>query len=83
MNLQNIGRTGAFTISVPSVESVRQADYFGMVSGRSADKFAASRFTPVRSEVVDASDGGAERLVLELDRPLPASVRLRIGVAEA
>ena len=44
----------AFTISIPSEEHVRQADYFGLVSGRSVDKFAATKLTPVRSELVDA-----------------------------
>jgi flavin reductase (DIM6/NTAB) family NADH-FMN oxidoreductase RutF len=61
----NVGRTGAFTIGVPSVDSVRQADYFGMVSGRSADKFAVARFTAVRSEVVDAPYVQECPLVLE------------------
>lgn len=31
-----------------------EADYFGSVSGRNEDKFAATGFTPVRSEIVDA-----------------------------
>lgn len=44
----------AFTLSLPSEDFVRQADYFGLVSGRQADKFAASRLTPARSERVDA-----------------------------
>ena len=44
----------AFTISVPSEDHARQADYFGMVSGRDTDKFAASGLTPVHSDLVDA-----------------------------
>lgn len=48
-----VGRR-AFTISIPSEAQVRAADYFGMVSGRSVDKFAAARLTPVRSDLVDA-----------------------------
>jgi len=44
----------AFTISIPSEDYVRQVDYFGLVSGRSVDKFAATKLTPVRSELVDA-----------------------------
>jgi flavin reductase (DIM6/NTAB) family NADH-FMN oxidoreductase RutF len=44
----------AFTISIPSEPYVRAADYFGIVSGREADKFAATKLTPVRSELVDA-----------------------------
>ena len=44
----------AFTLSIPSEDYVRQADYFGLVSGRNVDKFAAAKLTPVRSELVDA-----------------------------
>ena len=50
----NIVQRKAFTISIPSENHVRQADYFGLVSGRSEDKFAATGLTPVKSEVVDA-----------------------------
>jgi flavin reductase (DIM6/NTAB) family NADH-FMN oxidoreductase RutF len=31
-----------------------KADYFGLVSGRTNDKFAATAWTPVRSDLVDA-----------------------------
>jgi flavin reductase (DIM6/NTAB) family NADH-FMN oxidoreductase RutF len=44
----------AFTISIPSQDHVRHADFFGLVSGRESDKLAAAGLTPVRSEVVDA-----------------------------
>jgi flavin reductase (DIM6/NTAB) family NADH-FMN oxidoreductase RutF len=44
----------AFTISIPSEAHVRAADHFGLVSGRDVDKFAATRLTPVRSNLVDA-----------------------------
>ena len=44
----------AFTISLPSEDYVKEADYFGMVSGRDEDKFAATGLTPVRSELVNA-----------------------------
>ena len=50
----NIMSHNAFTVNVPSEEMVVQADYFGMVSGRTEDKFAAVSFTPVRSDLVDA-----------------------------
>jgi flavin reductase (DIM6/NTAB) family NADH-FMN oxidoreductase RutF len=50
----NIVARKAFTISVPSEQYVRATDYFGVVSGREADKFAAAKLTPVRSELVDA-----------------------------
>jgi flavin reductase (DIM6/NTAB) family NADH-FMN oxidoreductase RutF len=50
----NILARKAFTISIPSEDHVKEADYFGMASGRSVDKFAAAKLTPVRSELVDA-----------------------------
>lgn len=50
----NIKRRKAFTVSVPSEEYVIQADYFGIVSGRDTDKFAAAGLTPVKSTLVDA-----------------------------
>ncbi len=50
----NIMERGAYTINVPSEKFVREADFFGMVSGRTTNKFAGSGLTPVRSERVDA-----------------------------
>jgi flavin reductase (DIM6/NTAB) family NADH-FMN oxidoreductase RutF len=44
----------AYTLSVPSEKYAREADYFGMASGRSTDKFAAAGLTPVPSDRVDA-----------------------------
>jgi len=50
----NIMNRKAFTISIPSEEHAKEVDYFGLVSGREADKFAATKLTPVKSELVDA-----------------------------
>jgi flavin reductase (DIM6/NTAB) family NADH-FMN oxidoreductase RutF len=50
----NVVARKAFTINVPSEAYVREADYFGMVSGKNTDKFRAAGLTPVRSSVVDA-----------------------------
>jgi len=50
----NIVARKAFTINVPSEAYARQADYFGMVSGKNVDKFAAVELTPIRSSIVDA-----------------------------
>lgn len=50
----NILANEAFTISIPSEEYVKEADYFGMVSGRDEDKFAATGLTPVKSDLVNA-----------------------------
>ena len=38
----NIVDRGAFTVSVPSEKHIKEVDYFGLVSGRSMDKFAAT-----------------------------------------
>jgi flavin reductase (DIM6/NTAB) family NADH-FMN oxidoreductase RutF len=50
----NIVRQGAFTINIPSEKYAREADYFGMVSGKKRDKFAETGLTPVRSTLVNA-----------------------------
>ncbi len=44
----------AYTINIPSVEQAKEVDYAGTVSGRNVDKFAMTKLTPVRSELVDA-----------------------------
>jgi flavin reductase (DIM6/NTAB) family NADH-FMN oxidoreductase RutF len=61
----NISAREAFTISLPSREQAAQADYFGLVSGRKADKFAATGLTPVKAEFVDAPFVGEFPLVIE------------------
>jgi flavin reductase (DIM6/NTAB) family NADH-FMN oxidoreductase RutF len=61
----NILERQAFTLSIPSERHVKQADYFGLVSGRNTDKFAATRLTPVRSKLVDAPYVKEFPLVLE------------------
>jgi flavin reductase (DIM6/NTAB) family NADH-FMN oxidoreductase RutF len=61
----NIVRRKAFTVSIPSEGHVRQADYFGMASGRKEDKFSVSGLTPVKSELVDAPYVQEFPLVLE------------------
>jgi flavin reductase (DIM6/NTAB) family NADH-FMN oxidoreductase RutF len=50
----NILSRRAYTISIPSENHVKEADYFGLASGRDVDKLAVSRLTPVKSSVVDA-----------------------------
>ncbi|MBF0550320.1 MAG: flavin reductase family protein [Deltaproteobacteria bacterium] len=50
----NIMARQAFTISVPSEAYVKEADYFGMVSGKNTDKFAVTGLTPAKSDLVDA-----------------------------
>jgi len=50
----NIVERKAFTINIPSEIHVKEADYFGIVSGRKKDKFLEAGLTPIRSELVDA-----------------------------
>ena len=50
----NITRRKALTVCIPSEGQVKEADYFGIASGRDTDKFAATGLTPVKSELVDA-----------------------------
>ena len=50
----NIVEQNAFTINIPSEDYVKETDYFGIVSGKNTDKFAATGLTPVKSDLVDA-----------------------------
>lgn len=55
----------AFTVSIPSESHVKEADFFGIVSGKNKDKFAATRLTPVKGDKVDAPYVGEFPVVLE------------------
>jgi flavin reductase (DIM6/NTAB) family NADH-FMN oxidoreductase RutF len=44
----------AFTINIPSEKYVKEADYFGIASGKNEDKFKKTGLTPVKSTLVDA-----------------------------
>ncbi len=44
----------AYTINIPSADQVKDVDYAGIVSGRNADKFAMTKLTPVKSDLVNA-----------------------------
>ncbi len=61
----NIMAQKAFTVSIPSENYVREADYFGIVSGRDVDKFFATGLTPVKSERVNAPYVGEFPFALE------------------
>jgi flavin reductase (DIM6/NTAB) family NADH-FMN oxidoreductase RutF len=61
----NIMASKAFTVNIPSEAFVKQAAYFGSVSGKDVDKFAASGLTPVKSELVNAPYVKEFPLVLE------------------
>jgi flavin reductase (DIM6/NTAB) family NADH-FMN oxidoreductase RutF len=50
----NIAQQKAFTINIPSEKHARYADYFGIASGKTANKFDVSGLTPVKSALVNA-----------------------------
>jgi flavin reductase (DIM6/NTAB) family NADH-FMN oxidoreductase RutF len=55
----------SFTVSVPSESYAKEADYFGIASGKKVDKFEKTGLTPVKSGLVDAPYVGEFPLVLE------------------
>jgi flavin reductase (DIM6/NTAB) family NADH-FMN oxidoreductase RutF len=61
----NIMEKKAYTVSVPSDKHFKEADYFGIESGRNVDKFKESRLTPVKSELVDAPYVSEFPMILE------------------
>jgi flavin reductase (DIM6/NTAB) family NADH-FMN oxidoreductase RutF len=61
----NLVERQAFTVNIPPVDRLKEADYFGIASGRDTDKFAVTGLTPVASDVVDAPYIGEFPLVLE------------------
>ena len=50
----NIMERKSFTVSIPSESFTKEADYFGIASGKTVDKFTATGLTPERSDLVDA-----------------------------
>ena len=61
----NIVERKAFTVNVPSEKYVREADYFGTVSGRNVDKFSQAGLSSIKSDLVDAPYVKEFPLVLE------------------
>ncbi len=61
----NIIKKKAFTINIPSENYVKEADYFGIATGRDTDKFADTGLTPVKSDLVDAPYVEEFPLILE------------------
>jgi flavin reductase (DIM6/NTAB) family NADH-FMN oxidoreductase RutF len=44
----------AYTLSIPSQKYIKEADYLGMATGKTEDKFAATGLTPIKSDLVNA-----------------------------
>jgi flavin reductase (DIM6/NTAB) family NADH-FMN oxidoreductase RutF len=55
----------AYTVNVPSVKYVTEADYVGIASGKKTDKFKTTGLTPVKSDLVDAPYVAEFPMVLE------------------
>jgi len=51
---ENIMAKKAFTINIPSIKHIKEADYFGIVSGKIEDKLKKSGLTAIKSDIVDA-----------------------------
>jgi flavin reductase (DIM6/NTAB) family NADH-FMN oxidoreductase RutF len=51
---KNIIERRVFTVHIATEPYVKEADYFGIVSGKNVDKFAATGLTQVKGEYVDA-----------------------------
>lgn len=51
---ENIMLKKAFTVNIPSEKHIKEADHFGIYSGKTEDKFKATGLTPVKSDLVDA-----------------------------
>ncbi len=56
---------GAFTVAVAVEGRMAEADFMGITSGKSSDKFSAAGLTQVKSELVDAPYAAEFPVVLE------------------
>lgn len=54
LTYENIMRSKAFTISIPSENYIKEVDYFGTVSGRNNAKFSDTGLTATKGTYVDA-----------------------------
>jgi flavin reductase (DIM6/NTAB) family NADH-FMN oxidoreductase RutF len=61
----NIVERKAFTVNILSESHVKEADYYGIATGRDEDKFSKTGITPVKSDIVDAPYGKEFPMVLE------------------
>ena len=50
----NLMETQAFTMNIPGRNHMREADYFGIASGKKEDKFARTGLTAMKSDFVNA-----------------------------
>jgi len=50
----NLMHSKAFTVNIPSVSQIREADFVGIYSGKSENMFEATGLMPIKSELVNA-----------------------------
>ena len=62
---RSIIESEAFTVNIPSESQAREADFWGIVSGKNRNKFLESGLTPVKAEKVNAPFVAEFPLVLE------------------
>jgi flavin reductase (DIM6/NTAB) family NADH-FMN oxidoreductase RutF len=51
---KNIMLNKAFTVNIPSIQYIKEADYVGVVSGKNVDKFKETGLTPIKCETINA-----------------------------
>ncbi len=61
----NIVSRKAFTVNILFSDRVKEADFYGIFSGRDHNKFEQTGITPVKSDIVDAPYGKEFPIVLE------------------
>lgn len=61
----NIMERKAFTVNFPDAAHVKEADYFGLISGNKVNKFETAGLSPIKSKYVDAPIIGEFPLALE------------------
>ncbi len=61
----NIMEKKAFTVNILSEDMVKNADYYGIVSGKNHDKFLKTNITPVKSDLVDTPYGKEFPFIVE------------------
>jgi len=52
--LKGVKQTGTFSVNIPSVDLVKEADYCGLVSGRETDKVADCKFNVFYGKLTNA-----------------------------
>ncbi len=64
---ENIMKKNAFTVNIPSAKYVKEADYFGIETGKNVNKFDKTGLTAEKAEYVEAPYIKEFPLVLECE----------------